>query len=200
MISSNVVCATSKASDTPTLTQSLIRAFASRLFILCYSLNIIWSFKQETAQAGLSLHLSKCHIFGNHMSRLILFTQFNHAPVFFSRYNFWLFPCQRLFCCLLITFADSLKPDQDQQNVPPDLDLNSLRRLKVFCEKFYFEKKVNRGQQKHEKLPRKQWIKMQQKKLAACYIFKFCIFRKRISLDILYEWSVARKFTWIIKA
>ena len=33
-ISSNVVCATSKASDQPALTRSLIRAFASRLSIL----------------------------------------------------------------------------------------------------------------------------------------------------------------------
>ena len=32
----------------------------------------IWSFKarQEAAQACLSLHLSKCHIVGNHMSQL----------------------------------------------------------------------------------------------------------------------------------
>ena len=33
-ISNNVVCATSKASDQPALTHSLIRAFASRLTIL----------------------------------------------------------------------------------------------------------------------------------------------------------------------
>ena len=33
-ISNNVVCATSKASDQPTLTRILIRAFASRLNIL----------------------------------------------------------------------------------------------------------------------------------------------------------------------
>ena len=26
------------------------------------------------------------------------------------------------FCCLLITFANSLDPDQDRQNVGPDLD------------------------------------------------------------------------------
>ena len=30
------------------------------------------------------------------------------------------------FCCLLITFANSLDPDQDQQNVGPDLDPNCL--------------------------------------------------------------------------
>ena len=30
------------------------------------------------------------------------------------------------FCCLLINFANSLDPDQAQQNVRPDLDPNSL--------------------------------------------------------------------------
>ena len=46
-ISNNVVCATSKDSDQPAHTRSLIRAFASRLNIswkLSYWLNIIWSF------------------------------------------------------------------------------------------------------------------------------------------------------------
>ena len=46
-ISNNVVCATSKASDQPAHTRSLIRAFASRLnilWVLSRRLNIIWSF------------------------------------------------------------------------------------------------------------------------------------------------------------
>ena len=46
-ISNNVVCATSKVSDQPAHTRSLIRAFASPLsilWLLCYWLNIIWSF------------------------------------------------------------------------------------------------------------------------------------------------------------
>ena len=46
-ISNNVVCATSKASDQPAHTRSLIRAFASRLtilWVLSYWLDIIWSF------------------------------------------------------------------------------------------------------------------------------------------------------------
>ena len=63
-ISNNVVhvCATGKGSDQPEHTRSLIRAFASRLNILVlfrYCPNTIWS-----------LHLSKCHIVGNHVSRL----------------------------------------------------------------------------------------------------------------------------------
>ena len=32
---------------------------------------------------------------------------------------------ERIYC-LLLTFANSLDPDQDRQNVGPDLDLNSL--------------------------------------------------------------------------
>ena len=43
-ISNNVVCATSKASDQPALTRSLIKAFASRLrilWLLSYWLNIV---------------------------------------------------------------------------------------------------------------------------------------------------------------
>ena len=46
-ISNNVVCETSKASDQPAHTRSLIRAFASRLSILrlfSYLLDTIWSF------------------------------------------------------------------------------------------------------------------------------------------------------------
>ena len=46
-ISNNVECATSKASDHPAHTHSLIRAFASRLgilWLLSYWLNTIWSF------------------------------------------------------------------------------------------------------------------------------------------------------------
>ena len=46
-ISNNVVCATSKGSDQPTHTRSLIRAFSSRLnilWILSYWRSIIWSF------------------------------------------------------------------------------------------------------------------------------------------------------------
>ena len=41
--SNNVVCATSKASDQPAHTRSLIRAFASRLSILCWP-NVILEF------------------------------------------------------------------------------------------------------------------------------------------------------------
>ena len=74
-ISNNVACATSKGSDQPAHMRRLIRDFASCLnilWVLSYSLNMIWSFLawNEAAQARLSLRLSKCHIVGNHMSRL----------------------------------------------------------------------------------------------------------------------------------
>ena len=79
-ISNNLVCATSKASDQPAHTGSLIRAFASHLsilWLLSYWLNTVWSFQaeKEAAEARLSLHLSKFHIVGNHMSRLKFFLQ-----------------------------------------------------------------------------------------------------------------------------
>ena len=54
-ISNNVICATSKDSDQPTHTRSLIRAFASRwnfLCVLCYKLNIIWSLYSVTKPRG----------------------------------------------------------------------------------------------------------------------------------------------------
>ena len=50
-ISNDVVCATSKASDQPAHTRSLIRGFASRLsilWLLSYWLNTIWSSKLKS--------------------------------------------------------------------------------------------------------------------------------------------------------
>ena len=48
-------------------------------------------------------------------------------------------------CRLLITFANSLDPDQAQQNVGPDLDPNCFDTLMVFlkgfCEKVNFKTK-----------------------------------------------------------
>ena len=46
-------------------------------------------------------------------------------------------------CSLLITFANSLEPDQDRQNVSPELDQPFdalIVFLKEFFEKVYFEK------------------------------------------------------------
>ena len=69
----------------------------------------------------------------------------NHASSNFSR--------------LLITFANSLGPDQDRQNVSPDLDPNCLTLI-VLLKEFFLKKltlkKVSRRQQKYEKLPRVQ--------------------------------------------
>ena len=71
------------------------------------------------------------------------------------------FPISGHFCCLLITFANSLDPDQAQQNVGPDLDPSYLTQmvfLKDFLEKVYFKK--NPQTKKHAKLPRMQKVKM----------------------------------------
>ena len=68
------VCATSKASDQPAHTRSLISGFASHMNILTVKLlteqHLEFLTLKVTAQARPSLHLSKCHIFGNHMSGL----------------------------------------------------------------------------------------------------------------------------------
>ena len=56
-----------------------------------------------------------------------------------------LFPACGDFCHLLITFANSLDPDQAQQIVGPDLDPNRLilwwYSQKNFLKMFIFEKK-----------------------------------------------------------
>ena len=46
-----------------------------------------------------------------------------------------------LYCRLLITFANSLEPDQARQNIGLDLDQNCLT-LKLFFEYGDFEKKT----------------------------------------------------------
>ena len=74
-ISNNVVCATSKASDQPAHTSSLIRAFANRLSIsmivkLLTEHHLEFLSLKEAAEARRSLHLSKCQIFGNLLPRL----------------------------------------------------------------------------------------------------------------------------------
>ena len=62
------------------------------------------------------------------------------------------------FCGLLLTFANRLDPDQDQQNVGPDLDPKPFDTDSVH-EFFFVEKaQVSRQQQKHEKLPSMQRV------------------------------------------
>ena len=61
------------------------------------------------------------------------------------------------FCHLLLTFANSLDPEQDRQNVCPDLDLDlnrSTLSLVIMSLKDFFEKVDFEKNQQHEKLPR----------------------------------------------
>ena len=74
-ISNNVVCATSKASDQPAHTRSLVRAFASRLsilWLLSYWLNTIWSVKLTRGCRGSSestlVKMSNC--WKSHVTRV----------------------------------------------------------------------------------------------------------------------------------
>ena len=63
------------------------------------------------------------------------------------------------YCGLLIIFSNSLDPDQDRQNVGPDLDPNCLTLiafLKEFFEKVRFEKKSTDDNKSLKKLPSMQ--------------------------------------------
>ena len=65
------------------------------------------------------------------------------------------------FYRVFITYANSLDPDQDRQNVGPDLDPNSLALivyLKEFFEKLNFDK-VSVQIQKHDFFPSMQSVK-----------------------------------------
>ena len=57
-------------------------------------------------------------------------------------------------CCdkMLITFANSLDPDQAQQNVRPDLDPNCLTLLTVFLEDLKKKKKKEKEKRKEKKM------------------------------------------------
>ena len=70
IFSNNVVCATSKTSDQPAHTRSLIRAFASRSVKLLTEHHLEFLSLKGAAQARVSVHLSKCYVVGNHKSRL----------------------------------------------------------------------------------------------------------------------------------
>ena len=76
-ISNNVACATSKASDQPAHTRSLIRAFSSSLeYFMSVKLLTehhfeFLSLKGEAAEALPSLHLSNC--WKSHVAALLFF-------------------------------------------------------------------------------------------------------------------------------
>ena len=60
-------------------------------------------------------------------------------------------------------FTNSLEPDQDRQNVGPNLDSNCLNSLMVFLKDFFekvdFEKK-KQTTEIHEKLPSMQRVNL----------------------------------------
>ena len=71
-ISNNVVCATSKASDQPQSDQSLCWSLEYSMTVkLLTELHLEFLSLKGGCKARLSLHLSKRHIVGNHMSWLI---------------------------------------------------------------------------------------------------------------------------------
>ena len=74
------------------------------------------------------------------------------------------FPTSGNICRLLITFANSLDPDQARRNVGPDLDPNCLTLWWYSLKDFFFFVKINlkkksTDEKKNAKLPRMQsWI------------------------------------------
>ena len=60
------------------------------------------------------------------------------------------------FCCPLITFANTLDPDQARQNVGPDLNPNLFDILMVFLKENFDN--VNFENKKHAKLPSLQRV------------------------------------------
>ena len=76
-ISNNVVCVTSKASDQPAHTRSLIRAFASRIECsmivkLLTEHHLEFLSLKEAAQARLSLHVIVPHCWKSHATAQIM--------------------------------------------------------------------------------------------------------------------------------
>ena len=77
------------------------------------------------------------------------------------------FPARGKLCHLLISFVNSLDPDQARQNVGPDLDPNSFDTLMVFLKDFFEKvnlkkKKKTQMTKKHAKLPSMQRVKSYQ--------------------------------------
>ena len=64
------------------------------------------------------------------------------------------FPASGEYCRLLISFANSLDPDSDGQNVSPDLDLYRLTLALIVClKKACFEETSAHDNKKHVTLP-----------------------------------------------
>ena len=96
------------------------------------------------------------------------------------------FPTSGDFCCLLITLANSLDPDQARRNVGPDLDPNCLVFLKDFFYKVNLKKKIHR--QSMQNYPACKEVAL---KTAAddILILFFCIFSEQIGINISSELS-----------
>ena len=107
-------------------------------------------------------------------------------------------------CCLLITFANSLDPDQDWQNVDPDLDPNCLTLWWYFwkniSKKFFLKKSVRRQQN------RKNYPAFKEIKISSCK--SVCLLQIRLegryficdhvclSEDLL-TWSINDFVCWV---
>ena len=92
----------------------------------------------------------------------------------------------------LITFANSLDPDQAWQNVRPNQDPNCLAlKTKNFFEKVDFEKD-QQTTEKHAKLPRKRESQLQQLQ-TAIFVICFSWVLEKISPNI-YKQTIHMKY------
>ena len=90
------------------------------------------------------------------------------------------FPTSGYFCHLLITFANSLDPDQAQQHVGPDLDPNCLTlwwySWKICFVNVNLKKKIYRWQKSRQKKKKKKKKNRQKKKMSMLIVqmVRFC--------------------------
>ena len=143
-ISNNVVCVTSKASDQPAHTHSLIRAFASRLTIL--------SLKGCCTGSSESIHVKIPHCWKSHVTRQVD--------------NDLIQPHSPLAHCLLVSsvlnFCKQFGPRSGRQNVGPYLDPSCLTlwwySWKNFSKKLTLKKISRRQDKKHDIFSRGQRV------------------------------------------
>ena len=95
-------------------------------------------------------------------------------------------------CCLLTTIANSLDPDQDPENVGPDLDPNCLS-LTHFLKKLIL-KKVSRRQGKHEKIPSMQRAEHLSDFNQRVFSFKKCVKTATLSLNPPPLWTAFMRY------
>ena len=112
-ISNNLACATSKASDQPAHTRSLIRAFASRLSILW-----LLSYWLNTINFGVSKHNRRLRrLVRVYTCQNVKLLEISFHGSIFQNYVWTVTVYSKQTYHLLISFANNLNPDQTRHSV-----------------------------------------------------------------------------------